>query len=188
VNLHNLEKCYLSCLMNGAEALDVTLGEYGEPIHAEIRRLKNRGFVTIPRGIIAGTDRLGYDEDRGLAGFYAAEIVEAQKKSAIDLAAKGISRAAPSDMIIQDLRAELDRIAMLTGRNDIISADSLQKKDYQNTEFIIDKMIPVGMTIVFAPPKGGQDMAPASLVRVRVDWGRVLRAQGQKGAGALLYP
>ena len=156
MNLINLEKCYLSCLLNGAEDGEVILTERGEAVRAEIRRLRNKGFVTIPKGIIPGTENLFYDEDRKLAGYFAAEITEARKKAALDAAAKGVSRDSPSDLIISDLREELDRIAAMTGRNEIISAESLQKKDFQNTEFIIDKIIPVGMTLLIGAPKAGK--------------------------------
>jgi len=157
VNLLNLEQCYLSCLLNGAAVQDITLNsESHERIHGEIKRLKNNGFVTIPKSIISGTETICYDEKRELVEFYAREIAEETKKRAVKRAAEGARQNLPSEMLISNLREELDRIAEQTGKNDIISAEQLQNKDFQNTEFIVDKIIPVGMTLLIGAPKTGK--------------------------------
>jgi hypothetical protein len=157
VNLNNLEKCYLSCLLNGAQVRDITLSAKNEIIHSEIKRLKGKGFVTIPRGIIQGTDNFEYNEERHLVDFYANEIAEEAKKIAVRKAvSEKINTRNRADMIIADLRDELDKISQQSGRNEIISAYNLQKKDYMNTEFIVEKILPVGMSLLMGAPKMGK--------------------------------
>ncbi|MCL2762944.1 MAG: helicase RepA family protein, partial [Treponema sp.] len=106
-------------------------------------------------GIIPGTESLSYNEERRHVDHYVTEIIEAQKKKAIKLAAEGAARSS-SDLVISSLREELDRIAKQTGRTEIISAENLQKKEFHNTEFIVDKIIPVGMTLLIGAPKSGK--------------------------------
>jgi hypothetical protein len=156
MDLLNLEKCYLSCLMNGAPVHDIVLHQGNEIIHQEIKRLKNKGFVTIPKGIIPGTSALHYNEDYKLVDYYVDEIAEENRKRAIKAVTGGINHNTPSEVIISSLREELDRIAKQSGKNEIISAELLQKKEYQNTEFIVEKIIPVGMTLLIGAPKMGK--------------------------------
>jgi RecA-family ATPase len=62
----------------------------------------------------------------------------------------------PSEVIIGSLREELDRLAEQGERSKIIPADELRNASYENTEFIIDKMLPVGMTLLIGAPKTGK--------------------------------
>jgi hypothetical protein len=157
INLSNLEKCYLSCLFNGADPQDIKLTEINERIHQEIRRLKNKGFVQIPRGIISETDNISdLNQNHLLVGIFTAEIREAQKKIGLKKAIDGISPYAPSDVIIGSLREELDRLSEQEGRTTIISAGDLRDMQFENTEFIIDKILPVGMTLLIGAPKVGK--------------------------------
>ena len=155
MNLRNLEKCYLSCLLNGAKVQNVVLSETLESVHCEIKRLKNRGFVTIPKGILT-LDDLGFDENHNLVDYYVGEILEEQRKRALKDVTKKLSRNAPSNLIIDDLREELNKIASKTGRSEIMSSEQLQATEFLNTEFIVDKIIPVGMTLLMGAPKMGK--------------------------------
>jgi RecA-family ATPase len=99
---------------------------------------------------------LYYDENRVYSNYYAEEIREEQKKRRLQEVAEKIKGSRKVDLIIDDLREELDKIAAQTGRTEIMSADELQKKDYVNTEFIVEKIVPVGMTLLIGPPKAGK--------------------------------
>jgi hypothetical protein len=128
-----------------------------EQIHREVKRLKNKGFVQIPRGIIPGTDDISdYNQSRTMAYTFFEEIKEAQRKIGIKEAIKGLNPNMPSDVMIGSLREELDRLSEQAGRTKIITADELEKAEYENTEFIIEKMLPVGMTILMGAPKIGK--------------------------------
>jgi hypothetical protein len=157
INLSNLEKCYLSCLFNGADPQDITLTGNNELIHQEVKRLKSKGFVQIPRGIIPGTENIS-DLDQGdfLVTAFKAEIQEAQRKVNLRKAIAGISPNVPSDVIIGSLREELDRLSEQVGRTKVLSADELRDAQFENTDFIIDKMLPVGMTLLIGSPKVGK--------------------------------
>lgn len=157
MNLHELEKCYIACLLNGAKPQAITL-RYLEKAHDEIKKLKEKGLVVIPKKLISGAATVDDNENHNFVEIYAARIVEVQKRIAIQEAAKGVLAEGklPPDMQISNLREELDRIAENTGRTEIISAEQLQKKDFQNTEFIVDKIIPVGLTILMGAPKMGK--------------------------------
>jgi hypothetical protein len=157
INLSALEKCYLSCLFNGADPRDITLTGNNETIHREVKRLKNKGFVQIPHGVIPGTESIS-DLKQGhlLVDNFVSEIREAQKKINLKKVLDGISPHAPPDVIIGSLREELDRLSEQEGRTNIISADNLKKMQFENTEFIIDKMLPVGMTLLIGAPKVGK--------------------------------
>jgi len=166
MNLIELEKCYLSCLLNGAAIQDIVLKtDYLESIHREIKRLKIKGFVQIPAKIIAGAKDIDYDEPRERAEFYLNEILEEHKKRDVRIAADRIKNCAnTSDDQISDLRAELDRIAEKTGKLDIITAEQLRNKEFKNTEFIVEKLIPVGLIILMGSPKKGKSWLLLSLI------------------------
>jgi len=158
MNLCELERRYLSCLVNGGKPCDITLHNSNfERVHAEVKRLKNNGFVQIPISVIEGSDFLDdYDERPVQAEYYASEILEEQKKREIKAAAEGVDNCIPSEEQIYDLKAKLDKIAEKTGRMEIISAEDLRNKQFGNTEFIVEKLIPVGLTILMGAPKQGK--------------------------------
>ena len=158
MRLHELEKAYISCLLNGADAQDVVLSDKAyESIHLEIKRLKEKGFVIIPKKLVLGAVNIGYDENPINAEYYYNEILEEQKKQDIRKVAETYIRDnRPSEEQITDLKAELDRIARETGRMEIINTEELQKKEFQNTEFIVNNMLPVGLTILMGAPKKGK--------------------------------
>jgi DNA replication protein DnaC len=152
-----LEKCYLSCLFNGADPQDIKLTGNNEQIHQEVKRLKNKGFVQIPRGVISDTETIS-DLKQGhmFVDSFVSEIREAQKKLGLRKVIDGISPYVPAEVIIGSLREELDRLAEQGERSKIISADKLRNAQYENTEFIIDKMLSVGMTLLIGAPKVGK--------------------------------
>jgi hypothetical protein len=156
-NLLTLEDNYLSCLLNGGDIQDIALTAHHEYIHGEIKRLKDKGFVAIPKGTIPGTDRF-YEQDLSdsLAAYYADEVREAQKKQAVKTVFENVNSNMPADMLIGSLREELDKISEQTGRNDIKNAAEIRDTVYQNTEFIIDKILPIGMTLLIGAPKMGK--------------------------------
>jgi hypothetical protein len=157
LNLRELEKNYLICLMQGGDIQDVTLSESMEKIHAEVRRLRNKGFVVIPPGIIPETLTWSFrNDDWRLASKYAEEIREIQTRLAIKKSAKDVNLNLPSDIIISSLREELDALAEKTGKNAVISTAELQKTKYENTEFIVERLLPVGLTLLIGPPKMGK--------------------------------
>jgi hypothetical protein len=157
MTLNDAERVYLGCLLNGGDVQDITLSEFREPVHQEIKRLKLKGFVDIPKGTIAGTENLyGKEYSHLFTVHYAGEIREIQKKQAVGEALKKFNTNLPADMTIDFLRYELDRISEETGRNEIKSIYEMQKAGYANTEFIIDKIIPVGMTLFIGAPKMGK--------------------------------
>jgi hypothetical protein len=157
INLSTLEKCYLSCLFNGADPQDIKLFEHNEQIHREVKRLKNKGFVQIPRGIIPGTDNISdLNQAPVFVHVFENEIREARRKIDLKKAVDSISLNIPSDVIIGSLREELDRLSEQTERTKIIPASELKDMPFENTDFIIDKMLPVGMTLLIGPPKVGK--------------------------------
>jgi hypothetical protein len=157
INLSSLEKCYLSCLFNGADPQEIELTGNNEQVHVEVKRLKNKGFVQIPRGLIPGTEYISdLNQEYMLVHNFVSEIQEAQRKTEIKKAINGISPHVPSDVIIGSLREELDRLAEQGGRTKVISAGELRDMRFENTEFIIDKILPVGMTLLVGPPKIGK--------------------------------
>jgi len=159
-NLSEIEKAYLSCLINGADVQDENLilnDSRLEKIHLEVKRYKKAGLVEIPKKLFLGAIDLDYDENPISVEFYFNEIREEhRKRDIIKLAETYKKDRRPSDMQIMDLKAELEDIAKRTGRMDIISAEELQKKDYKNTEFIIPRILPVGLTILMGAPKKGK--------------------------------
>jgi RecA-family ATPase len=158
MNLLELEKAYISCLLSGAEIQNVVLKtEFLERIHGDIKRLKQKGFVIIPRQLIEGASVIEYDEKASFVEFYYNEILEEHKKREIHEVAELYQKSnLPSDTQIIDIKSELDRIAKKNGRMDIISTEELQKKEFENTEFIVDKLLPVGLTILMGAPKKGK--------------------------------
>jgi len=158
MRLHELEKAYISCVLNGADVQNIVLDNIAlEQIHTEIKRLKEKGFVLIPKKLVSGSVDIDYDENPISTEYYYNEILEEQKKRDIKKTAETYMKDnRPSDAQIMDLKAELDRIAQETGRMEIINTEELQKKDFQNTEFIIHNMIPVGLTILMGAPKKGK--------------------------------
>ncbi|MDR1903918.1 MAG: helicase RepA family protein [Treponema sp.] len=157
INLSSLEKCYLSCLFNGADIQDITLSQHNEPFHREVKRLKERGFVQIPSGIIPDTESTSdYNQNYLFVQNFAEEIREAQRKIGIKKAINSISPNIPSEVIIGSLREELDKLSEQTGRSEIYTARKLLESEFENTEFIIDKMLPVGMTLLIGAPKIGK--------------------------------
>jgi hypothetical protein len=147
----------LSCLFNGADPQDIELTGHNERIHQEAKRLKDKGFAQIPRGLIFGTETIS---DLNLSYFqvysFAYEIREAQKKLSLKKAIDGFNPNMPSEVIIGSLREELDRLAEQGERNKIIPADELRNAQYENTEFIVEKLLPVGMTLLIGAPKTGK--------------------------------
>ena len=158
MNLIELEKCYLSCLLNGAAVQDIVLKtDYLETMHQEIKRLKSKGLIQIPVKIIEGAKDFDYDVKREHVDFYVSEILEEHRKRDLRKTAEKIKNCVnPSDDQISDLRAELDRIAEKTCKMDIITSEQLRNKDFKNTEFIVEKLIPVGLIILMGSPKKGK--------------------------------
>jgi RecA-family ATPase len=158
MRLLELEKAYLSCLLNGADPRDVVLkNELFEKMHQEIKRLKDKGFVLIPKKQVEGAAKIDYDENPISIDYYYDELLEEHKRYEIKgLAETYTKNSLPSDMQISGLKAELDRIAEKNGRMDIINTNELQNRDFQNTEFIVDKLLPVGLTILMGAPKKGK--------------------------------
>jgi hypothetical protein len=144
-------------LFNGADPQEIELTGNNERIHQEVKRLKNKGFVQIPRGIISDTETIS-DLKQGylLVNSFVSEIHEAQKKLGLKRVIEGISPYAPTEVIIGSLREELDRLSEQEGRSKVISASDLQGMQFENTEFIIDKMLSVGMTLLIGAPKVGK--------------------------------
>jgi hypothetical protein len=151
-----LEERYLSSILNGGEIQDITLSEHNEQIHREAKRLRDMGFVQIPDGIIANTGRLkNLNTGHEWAEYTAGQIREEQKKGNIKKLLETV-RYGSSGQIIDTLREELDLIAEEKGRNERISAAELRDKDFKNTRFIIDDIIPVGLTLLIGAPKMGK--------------------------------
>jgi hypothetical protein len=152
-----MEKCYLSCLFNGADPQDLKLSGHNEQIYREVKRLKNKGFVQIPRGMIPGTEGISdLNQQPAFVHAFENEIREARRKIDLKNAFDGISLNIPSDVIIGSLREELDRLAEQTERTKIIPANELRYMPFENTDFIIDGMLPVGMSLFMGPPKIGK--------------------------------
>jgi RecA-family ATPase len=82
-------------------------------------------------------------------------IREEQKKADIKEVIANV-KYGTSGEIISTLREELDRLAEEKGRTGIISAAKLKDADYKNTEFIIDSILPIGLTLLMGSPKMGK--------------------------------
>jgi RecA-family ATPase len=122
-----------------------------------VKRLKNKGFVQIPKNLIPGTESISdYNQSHLFVYSFVEEIREAQKKISLQNAIKGISPHVSSEVIIGTLREELDRLSEQVGRTRVITARELRDAQFENIEFIIDKMLPVGMTILIGAPKIGK--------------------------------
>ena len=158
MSVKELEKCYLSCLFNGAAIQDLVIRTPPlERVHQEIKRLRENGNLFIPKVMINDAQCIDYDENRNLVDYYVARIKEEYKQSDIKGAVeKAQKNNKPSDDQISDLREELNKIAEISGKMDIISTEELRNKDYDNTEFIVEKLIPVGLTILMGDPKKGK--------------------------------
>jgi len=159
-NLSEIEKAYLSCLINGADVQGENLilnDSRLEKIHLEVKRYKKAGLIEIPKKLFLGAIDLDYDENPISVEFYFNEIQEEHKKrDIIKLAETYMRDRRPSETQIMDLKTELDRIAEKNGRTEFIKASELEKKNFENTEFIIDGFIPVGLTILMGAPKKGK--------------------------------
>jgi hypothetical protein len=151
-----LEGQYLCALMDGGDIQNIVLSEHNEKIHREIKRLRDLGHLKIPSGVIPGTKYIkDLDIDYSWASIHAEMIQEEQKKANIkELIAN--TKYGTSGEIISTLRDELDRIAEEKGRNNIVNAAKLKDADYKNTEFIIDGIIPIGLTLLMGSPKSGK--------------------------------
>jgi hypothetical protein len=151
-----LEEQYLCSIMAGGDIQDITLSERNERIHLEIRRLRDLGHVQIPVNIMPGMKRineLGVDYTWSR---YCAELIrEEQKKANIKELLANVKYGSSGE-IISTLREELDRIAEEKGKGAIISAAKLKDTEYKNTEFIIDGLLPVGLTLLMGSPKMGK--------------------------------
>jgi archaellum biogenesis ATPase FlaH len=156
IRILELEKQYLCAVMNGGDIQDITLSEHNERIHAGLKRLRDLGHIKIPAHIIPGTDRIkALDVDYAWTGLHAELIREEQKKSDIKELLASVKYGSSGE-IISTLRAELDQLAEEKGRTSITSAEQLKNTEYKNTEFIIDGMIPVGLTLLMGSPKMGK--------------------------------
>jgi hypothetical protein len=151
-----LERQYLCALMNGGDIQDIVLSEHHEKIHGEIKRLRDLGHVQIPAVIIPGTERIkDLKTDYAWAALSAELIREEQKKAGIKELIANV-KYGTSGEIISTLRTELDRLAEEKGRTGIMSAAELRDTAYKNTEFIIDGLLPIGLTLLMGSPKMGK--------------------------------
>ncbi|MDR1903066.1 MAG: helicase RepA family protein [Treponema sp.] len=151
-----LEEKYLSSIMNGGDIQNITLCEHNERIHGEIKRLRDKGFVDIPGNIIVYTDRIKkIGIGHAWANYLSEAIREEQKKANIKEILDNV-KYGTSGEIISTLREELDLLAAEQGKNEILSADKLRDTNFKNTEFIIDGIIPIGLTLLIGPPKMGK--------------------------------
>ncbi|GHT74747.1 hypothetical protein FACS1894124_5080 [Spirochaetia bacterium] len=153
----NIEQRYLSCLLAGGNPENITLSPSQERLHEEIKKIKAIGLHVITKGTIPGTDHL-YETEASplLTKTYSDQIREAQKKQSLKKRISSLSGNMSSGEIITTLRDELDKLSAETGRNEIKSAAEIKETAYQNTEFIIDKILPVGLMVFFAAPKIGK--------------------------------
>jgi hypothetical protein len=151
-----LEEQYLCAVMNGGDIQDIVLSEHNEQIHAELKRLRDLGHVKIPASIIPGTERIkALDVDYTWTGLQGEMIREEQKKTDIKNLLANVKYGSSGE-IISTLRSELDRLSEEKGRTGIISGRQLRDTDYKNTEFIIDGLLPVGLTLLMGAPKMGK--------------------------------
>jgi KaiC/GvpD/RAD55 family RecA-like ATPase len=142
--------------MNGGDIQDISLSEHNEKIHAELKRLRDLGHVKIPARVIPGTERIkALDIDYTWAAVHAELIREEQKKSDIQKLLSSVKYGSSGE-IISTLKEELDRLAEEKGRTNIISGRQLRDADYKNTEFIIDGLLPIGLTLLMGSPKMGK--------------------------------
>ncbi|MDR1902794.1 MAG: helicase RepA family protein [Treponema sp.] len=151
-----LEERYLSSVLNGGEIQDITLSQHNEQIHREAKRLRDMGFAEIPEGVISNIGRLKTLNTGHLwAEYIAGMIREEQKKGNIKKLLETVKYGS-SGQIIDTIREELDLIAEEKGMNEKISAEKLRDTDFKNTRFIIDGIIPVGLTLLIGAPKMGK--------------------------------
>jgi predicted ATP-dependent serine protease len=151
-----VEEQYLCAVMNGGDVQDIELSERNERIHRELKRLRDMGHVLVPPNIIPGTKRV-YDRAVGQAwaAYCAGVIREEQKKADIKEALAKVKYGTSGEMITT-LWEELDRISAETGKTGIISAEALKDAEYGNTTFMIDGLLPAGLTILMGAPKMGK--------------------------------
>jgi hypothetical protein len=142
--------------MDGGDIHDIVLSPRNEAAHLELKRLRNLGHVHIPAGIVSGTKHAA---ERGIegswAGYFADQIREEQKMTDIKKVLSNV-KYGPSGEIISTLREELDRIAEERGRTGVVSAAEMKNAEYKNTTFIIDGLLPAGLTILMGSPKMGK--------------------------------
>jgi hypothetical protein len=151
-----LEEQYLCGLMDGGDLQDVALSGRNERIHREIKRLRGLGHVRIPAAVIPGTERIkNLDADYTWTGVLSEMIREEQKKAGIKEMLANVKYGSSGE-IISALREELDRLADEKGKSGVISAAKLKDAEYKNTEFIINGLLPVGLTVLMGAPKTGK--------------------------------
>jgi hypothetical protein len=156
--LLQLEERYLCSLMNGGDGQDIVLSEFHEITHAEIRRERDtRGTVLIhPKTVRHGESIARWNEDAAACVSLAGDIREIQKQISLGEAVKSVNFALPASEAINRLREELDKIAAETGRGKLITAEELLRTEFDNTEFIVDRILPVGLTVFSGAPKTGK--------------------------------
>jgi hypothetical protein len=156
IRILELEEQYLCGLMNGGDIEDVVLTERNERIHGEIKRLRDLGHIQIPGSVIPGTKHIaGLGFDHTWSRYCAEMIREEQKRTDIKKLLANVKYGSSGE-IISTLREELDRIGEEKGKAEMVSAAKLKDAEYKNTEFIIQDMLPVGMTLLMGPPKTGK--------------------------------
>jgi hypothetical protein len=181
-----LEEQYLCGVMNGGDLQDVTLSERHERIHREIKRLRDLGHVRIPAVIIPGTERIKKrDADHTWTGICAEMIREEQKKAGIKELLANVKYGSSGE-IISTLREELDRIADEKGKSGIISAAVLKDTAYKNTEFIINGLLPVGLTLLTGSPKMGKSWLTLLMAEC-ITFGFPLFGYSVRKSGVLYY-
>ncbi|GHU43845.1 hypothetical protein FACS1894190_14720 [Spirochaetia bacterium] len=158
MRLLDIEERYLCSVMNGGDIQDIVLTSSNEGKHDVLKRERiDRGAFYIHAGVIQGGERIKtLGDEAPAAADLANEIRDLQKKEAIREAVKTVGGNLPSEIMLDRLREELDKISATTGRCKIISGRELQQAPYENTEFIVDKLLPVGLTVLSGAPKSGK--------------------------------
>jgi RecA-family ATPase len=156
LDLNYVEKCYLSCLLNGADDAGIEIRGYvNHTIYDTIKLMRDNGYEgKIPDGVITGTMSVNFpNEPARNVEKWAALIRDEQKKLAIRGAADRIGKNVPVDTVMGSLQEELDKLAEKSGMTRYVTADQLERMDFENTEFIIDRLLPVGLTLFMGAPK-----------------------------------
>jgi hypothetical protein len=144
--------------MNGGDIQDIVLTPDNEEKHEALKRERNeRGSHYIHAGVIPGGEHIQtLGDEAPAAADLASEIRDLQKKEQIKEAVKSVSGSLPADLMLERLRGELDRIGAAAGRDKIISGRELRDTPYENTEFIAERLLPVGLTVLSGAPKSGK--------------------------------
>jgi RecA-family ATPase len=121
-----------------------------------------------------------------LAGKYAEIIREETRKLAIKTAEEGLKTGLSSDIILGALQDELDSINAGNGRDEAISLYDLNRAGLKNTEFIIDGLLPVGLTLFTGAQKMGKSWMLLDWA-FHITFGLPLARRSVKKAGVLYY-